>query len=135
MAQPQYNWLERDLESGYLPVCQRAGIAITPYRPLAGGLLSGKYQRGTALPAGSRAAESAWIDEDDIPYEELHPFHEEAAAAGRLAGVLRGPLAPRPGGGGLGGGRGQVAGAARGAGRLPAGSRGLSAGVAQSPCA
>ena len=82
MAQPQYNWLERDLESGYLPVCQRAGIAITPYRPLAGGLLSGKYQRGTALPAGSRAAESAWIDADDIPYEELAPFHEEAAAAG-----------------------------------------------------
>ena len=105
MAQPQYNWLERDLESGYLPVCQRAGIAITPYRPLAGGLLSGKYQRGTALPAGSRAAESAWIDEDDIPYEELHPFHEEAAAAGVVAGVLRGALAPRPGGGGLGGGR------------------------------
>ena len=82
MAQPQYNWLERDLESGYLPACQRVGIAITPYRPLAGGLLSGKYQRGSALPAGSRAAESAWIDEDDIPYEELLPFHEEAAGAG-----------------------------------------------------
>ena len=82
MAQPQYNWLERDLESGYLPVCQRAGIAITPYRPLAGGLLSGKYRRGTAPPAGSRASESAWIDEDGIPYEELEPFHEEAAAAG-----------------------------------------------------
>ncbi|MCY3735858.1 MAG: aldo/keto reductase [Gemmatimonadaceae bacterium] len=82
MAQPQYNWLERDLESGYLPVCQRAGIAITPYRPLAGGLLSGKYRRGSAPPAGSRASESAWIDEDGIPYEQLEPFHEEAAAAG-----------------------------------------------------
>ena len=82
MAQPQYNWLERDLESGYLPVCQRAGIAITPYRPLAGGLLSGKYRRDSATPAGSRASESAWIDEGEIPYQELEPFHEEAAAAG-----------------------------------------------------
>ena len=82
MAQPCYNWLERDVESGYLPACRRAGIGITPYRPLAGGLLSGKYRPGGTPPAGSRAAESAWIDAAEIPHERLRPFDEEAAAAG-----------------------------------------------------
>ncbi|MDD9989696.1 MAG: aldo/keto reductase, partial [Spirochaetaceae bacterium] len=82
MAQPCYNWLERDVESGYLPACRRAGIGITPYRPLAGGLLSGKYRAGGTPPAGSRAAESAWIDAAEIPHERLRPFGEEAAAAG-----------------------------------------------------
>ena len=82
VAQPCYNWLERDVESGYLPACRRAGIGITPYRPLAGGLLSGKYRPGRTPPAGSRASESAWIDAAEIPHERLRPFDEEAAAAG-----------------------------------------------------
>ena len=82
VAQPCYNWLERDVESGYLPACRRAGIGFTPYRPLAGGLLSGKYRAGRTPPAGSRAAESAWIDAAEIPYERLRPFDGEAAAAG-----------------------------------------------------
>ena len=82
VAQPCYNWLERDVESGYLPACRRVGIALTPYRPLAGGLLSGKYTRGRTPPADSRAAESAWIDAAEIPHDRLHPFDDEAAAAG-----------------------------------------------------
>ena len=82
VAQPCYNWLERDVESGYLPACRRAGIALTPYRPLAGGLLSGKYRPGRTPPAGSRAAESAWIDAAEIPYERLRPFDDAAEAAG-----------------------------------------------------
>ena len=82
VAQPCYNWLERDVESGYLPACRRAGIALTPYRPLAGGLLSGKYRPGRTPPAGSRAAESAWIDAAEIPHERLRPFDDAAEAAG-----------------------------------------------------
>ncbi len=81
VAQPGYNWLEREVESGYLPACRRAGIALTPYRPLAGGLLSGKYRPGRT-PAGSRAAESAWIDAAAIPHGRLRRFADEADGAG-----------------------------------------------------
>ena len=81
VAQPGYNWLERDVESGYLSACRRAGVALTPYRPLAGGLLSGKYRPGLT-PAGSRAAESDWIDAAAIPHERLRRFADEAAGAG-----------------------------------------------------
>ena len=82
VAQPGYNWLEREVEDGYLPACRRHGIALTPYRPLAGGLLSGKYRPGAAPPADSRAAESAWIDAEGIPHGRLRAYDDEAAAAG-----------------------------------------------------
>jgi len=59
--QPQYNLLVRGVERELVPVCQRHGIGIIPWSPLAGGLLSGKYERGRPKPAGSRMAEKeAW---------------------------------------------------------------------------
>lgn len=85
VAQPCYNWLERDLEVGYLPICRSHNIALTPYRPLAGGLLSGKYRSRIEPPAGSRAAESAWIDSSEIPYERIGKFHQEVIEAGASA--------------------------------------------------
>ena len=130
MAQPCYNWLERDVESGYLPACRRAGIGITPYRPLAGGLLSGKYRPGGTPPAGSRASESAWIDAAAIPYERLRPFDEEAAAGRRPTGLPCGPLAARARRGRVGGDRREIDLSARGAGGVRAGAGGMTAGAA-----
>lgn len=49
-AQLQYNLLVRHIEREILPLCQRAGVAVLPWSPLAGGLLSGKYPAG-AWPA------------------------------------------------------------------------------------
>ncbi|MDH4095369.1 MAG: aldo/keto reductase [Betaproteobacteria bacterium] len=52
-VQPRYNLLFREIERELLPFCQEEDLAVIPYNPLAGGLLTGKHQRG-APPAGSR---------------------------------------------------------------------------------
>jgi aryl-alcohol dehydrogenase-like predicted oxidoreductase len=53
-AQNEYSWLERGVESELLPALQHYGIGLLPYFPLANGLLTGKYQRGTRPPEGTR---------------------------------------------------------------------------------
>ena len=40
-----------------LPECERLGLAFLPYFPLASGLLTGKYARGTPAPAGTRLSQ------------------------------------------------------------------------------
>lgn len=52
--QPAYNLLDRRIERELAPMAQTYGIAIIPWSPTAGGFLTGKYQRDTAVPAGSR---------------------------------------------------------------------------------
>lgn len=52
--QAQYSLVVRDLERELVPACQRHGLGILPWSPLAGGFLSGKYRQGDAAPAGSR---------------------------------------------------------------------------------
>jgi aryl-alcohol dehydrogenase-like predicted oxidoreductase len=44
-VQPRYNLLFRSIERELLPLSQEEHLAVIPYNPLAGGLLSGKYQR------------------------------------------------------------------------------------------
>jgi aryl-alcohol dehydrogenase-like predicted oxidoreductase len=53
-AQNEYSLLEREAEQELLPTCERFGIGVLPYFPLASGLLTGKYRRGQPAPAGSR---------------------------------------------------------------------------------
>jgi len=53
-AQNHYSLLERDAERELLPACQRFGIGVLPYFPLASGLLTGKYHRGQPPPKGTR---------------------------------------------------------------------------------
>jgi aryl-alcohol dehydrogenase-like predicted oxidoreductase len=45
VSQPMYNLLARAIEDEYLPFCKRFGVAVVPYNPLAGGLLTGKHSR------------------------------------------------------------------------------------------
>jgi len=52
--QPPYNLLDRRIERDLLPMAQTYGLAIIPWGPLAGGMLSGKYKRDAEAPAGSR---------------------------------------------------------------------------------
>ena len=54
--QNEYNLLNRGLEADVAPACERHGLGILPYFPLASGLLTGKYRRGEEAPAGSRLA-------------------------------------------------------------------------------
>ena len=55
-AQNAWNMLEREIEVDLIPVCETNGIGLLPYYPIARGLLSGKYRRGSTAPAGSRLA-------------------------------------------------------------------------------
>jgi aryl-alcohol dehydrogenase-like predicted oxidoreductase len=57
-VQNHFNLLHRDDESTVIPACERLGLAYVPYFPLASGLLTGKYERGTPPPEGTRL--SAW---------------------------------------------------------------------------
>ncbi len=53
--QPPYNLLDRRIENELVPLCQKYGLAILPWSPLAGGILAGRYPPGEPLPEGSRA--------------------------------------------------------------------------------
>jgi aryl-alcohol dehydrogenase-like predicted oxidoreductase len=55
--QNEYSLLQREAEDDVLPLCEELGIGFVPYFPLAKGLLTGKYRRGEAGPAGARLTE------------------------------------------------------------------------------
>jgi 1-deoxyxylulose-5-phosphate synthase len=54
--QPPYSLLDRRIENELVPLCQRYGLALLPWSPLAGGLLAGRYPVGAEIPEDSRAA-------------------------------------------------------------------------------
>ena len=54
--QPPYNLLTRAIEYDVLPTCQRHGIGVMSYSPLAGGWLSGKYRKGHDVTGPGSAA-------------------------------------------------------------------------------
>lgn len=55
-VQNHYSLLHRDPEDGVTAACERYGMALLPYFPLASGLLTGKYRKGEPLPEGTRLA-------------------------------------------------------------------------------
>ena len=56
LSQVLYNVLVRQVEREYLPFTRRHPLHTTVFNPLAGGLLSGRYSPGDAIPPGSRFA-------------------------------------------------------------------------------
>ena len=56
--QNEYSLLARDAERELVPALAQFGLGFIPFLPLAGGLLSGKYKRGAALPPGARLTET-----------------------------------------------------------------------------
>jgi aryl-alcohol dehydrogenase-like predicted oxidoreductase len=55
-AQVYYSIAGRDIEREIAPLCQARGLAILPWSPLAGGLLSGKFDPDKKGPADARRA-------------------------------------------------------------------------------
>jgi aryl-alcohol dehydrogenase-like predicted oxidoreductase len=53
--QPPYSILVRGVENDVLPTCQRYGMGVIPWSPLAGGWLTGRYRAGSELPTSHRA--------------------------------------------------------------------------------
>jgi aryl-alcohol dehydrogenase-like predicted oxidoreductase len=64
VVQNSYSLLDRS-DGGVAQLCAELGIGYTPYGPLAGGWLTGKYKRDGAVPEGSRMATRP------EPYEHL----------------------------------------------------------------
>ena len=52
--QMQYSLLHREIEREHVPAARQWGLGILPWSALAGGVLSGKYRRGEAVPGDSR---------------------------------------------------------------------------------
>jgi aryl-alcohol dehydrogenase-like predicted oxidoreductase len=72
-AQTEYSLANRRAEAGLVPVCQRYGLGLLPYYPLANGLLTGKYRRGQPVPPGTRLADpemQSWLSEDRLELVE-----------------------------------------------------------------
>jgi aryl-alcohol dehydrogenase-like predicted oxidoreductase len=54
--QPPYSILVRGIEADVLPACQRYGMGVIPWSPLAGGWLTGRYRKDQEVPTSRRAA-------------------------------------------------------------------------------
>ena len=82
-AQNEYSPYNRSAERDLVPACERLGLSILPYFPLAYGLLTGKYQRGAAAPEGSRLeGQPSRLENADFDrIEALRPTRPSAVSA------------------------------------------------------
>src|SRR5438105_4446359 len=95
-AQNQYSLLRRDAEEELLPTCERLGIGVLPYFPLASGLLTSKYRRGQPIPEGTRLSGRAETFTDET-FDRLEALEAFAAERGlTLLEVAVGGLLAQP---------------------------------------
>jgi aryl-alcohol dehydrogenase-like predicted oxidoreductase len=94
--QNEYSLFVRDAERDVLPMCERLGLGFVPYFPLASGLLTGKYQRGQAGPAGARLSgrEQVATEEQFEILEALDEYARERDVS--MSTVAIGALLARP---------------------------------------
>jgi 1-deoxyxylulose-5-phosphate synthase len=107
-VQPRYSLLFREIERELLPLAREEGLGVIPYNPLAGGLLTGKHQRGSAPTpgtrftlgtAGPRYQERYWHDPE---FAKVEALRDVVAAGGysltaaAIAWVLANPAITAP---------------------------------------
>ena len=66
--------MERGVETEVVPACNRYGLGILPYFPLASGFLTGKYRPGQAAAEGTRLA--AWGRADAVLTDDNYAMLE-----------------------------------------------------------
>lgn len=83
--QSEYHLLERYVETEILPYCQAHNVGFVPYYPLAGGFLTGKYQRDKPAPPGSRGETNVRVQQymTDAMYDTIDRLTSWAAERGR----------------------------------------------------
>ncbi len=90
-VQNQFSLLEQGDHETVFPVCHEHGIGYTPFSPLAGGWLSGKYRRGEEPPPGSRMTQRpepyAGYTVDEV-FGALEALAREAADRGVTMAAL-----------------------------------------------
>jgi aryl-alcohol dehydrogenase-like predicted oxidoreductase len=62
VCQDQYNLLSRQIEAEIIPAIEVHHLALVPYFPLASGMLTGKYELGAPIPAGTRMSYKRYSD-------------------------------------------------------------------------
>jgi aryl-alcohol dehydrogenase-like predicted oxidoreductase len=78
--QPPYSILTREIEHDVLPTCQRYGMGVISYSPLAGGWLSGRAEAAAPMsPARKKLANRFDLS--------LEPNQRKLAAAEQLSGL------------------------------------------------
>ena len=87
--QPRYNLLFREIERELLPLAQEEGLAVIPYNPLAGGLLTGKHNLTEGPTAGTRFTLGAAAERYQERYWHEREFNtvEELRTVADLAGL------------------------------------------------
>ena len=86
--QPPYSILVRAIEHDVLPTCQRYGIGVISYSPLAGGWLSGRYRKGAdAQGPASSARPSARFDTSDPANQRKLETAEQLAGLAEETGI------------------------------------------------
>jgi len=109
-VQPRYSLLFREIERELLPLVGEEGLGVIPYNPLAGGLLTGKYQQGTETKrddntrftlgtAGSMYSDRYWNERSFNTVKELQKIAQEAGvplATLAVAWVMANPLITAP---------------------------------------
>jgi aryl-alcohol dehydrogenase-like predicted oxidoreductase len=112
-VQNSYSLLDRDAERAVLPLCVERGLGFTPFGPLSGGWLTGKYRRDEPRPEGSRMTlrpgPYEHLDREEV-YRGLDAFSAAAAERGvdtatlahawvlshpDVTAVILGPRSPR----------------------------------------
>jgi aryl-alcohol dehydrogenase-like predicted oxidoreductase len=104
-VQNSYSMLDRADEQSILPLCNDQGLGYTPFSPLAGGWLTGKYQSADQYPEGSRMTlrpEPYTRFLNEATFQALSQFKIEAEQRGvsmgglALAWVMSHPLVTAP---------------------------------------
>lgn len=107
-VQPRYSLLFREIERELLPLAEEEGLAVIPYNPLAGGLLTGKHRTGSVPTAGirftlgsaaGRYQDRYWNPQAFHTVEQLGPLAAEAGlplATLAVAWVLANPAITAP---------------------------------------
>ena len=106
-VQPRYNLLFREFERELFPLCQEEGIAVIPYNPLAGGMLTGKHQptdpaSGTRFESGNqgdRYRDRYWHDRMFTVVDQVRSLAAESgvsAATLAMQWVLANPVVTSP---------------------------------------
>jgi aryl-alcohol dehydrogenase-like predicted oxidoreductase len=83
-VQPRYNLLFRQIERELLPLAGEEGLAVIPYNPLAGGLLTGKY-RHDSKPGEGRFSQSVGVA--GSMYQDRYWHQREFESIEQLRGI------------------------------------------------
>jgi len=82
--QPQYSLISREIELETLPLCAANRIAVLPWSPLGGGVLTGKYSGSQPAPSDTRLGASEMQAKRRLTEHNL----EVARAVGKIAAEI-----------------------------------------------